>query len=66
MFLHKRQFSFCPFHRLTPILKGIPQAWCTFFQDIANVISMLKEQLCTANSLIQFQSLGKIEITDTR
>ena len=64
--LHIVEFKICPFHRIIPILKSLHQRRRGFFDDVANLVPMFIQQLCTAHRFIQFQRLLIIKVRQAR
>ena len=62
VFLHEAELRFCPFHRIIPVLQRLRQAWGCFFDNVANVISVFIQQLCTSHGLVQGQCLLEVEV----
>ena len=63
--LHILELGFCPFHRFIPVFQGFHQTRGAVLQDVSNVMTMLKDKLCTTNSPIEFECRCIIEVADT-
>ena len=62
--LHIFHFHFGPFHRIAPVLERSDESGCAAFDDVAYLVAVVVQILCTSCRLVKFQGLLEVEVCE--